>query len=197
MSDPLVRALDTTTWPDFAAIWERKSGLFSGCWCMHFHLGLDRPDEENRGFKERMVAEGVAHAALVYLDGLAVAWAEYGTPAELPNIHHRKQYDAELAASGATLPDFRITCIYVDQKHRRRGLGRVALDGAVHLIAQAGGGVVEGYPHDYTDRDPAKKINPSFIYNLTRKSYEEAGFTYVRPKGQGNCVMTRTVEPGR
>ena len=66
-----------------------------------------------------MVAEGVAHAALVYVDGLAVAWAEYGTPAELPNIHHRKQYDAETE----TLPDYRITCIYVDQKHRRAGAG--------------------------------------------------------------------------
>ena len=188
-----IKALGPATFPDFAAIWERKSGLFSGCWCIHFHLGLDRPDEDNRGFKERMVAEGVAHAALVYADGLAVAWAEYGTPEELPNIHHRKQYDAELAASGATPPDYRITCIYVDQKHRRQGLGRAALDGAVDLIAEAGGGVVEGYPHDYTDRDPAKKINPSFIYNLTRKSYEEAGFTYVRPKGQGNCVMTKAV----
>src|SRR3954470_19229020 len=196
MSDaPVVKALDESTWEDFAAIWERKSGLFSGCWCMHFHLGLDRPDEDNRGFKKRMVDEGVAHAALVYVDGLAVAWAEYGSPAELPNIHHRKQYDAELVASGASLPDYRITCIYVDQKQRRQGLGRAALEGAVDLIARAGGGVVEGYPHDYTDRDPAKKINPSFIYNLTRKSYEEAGFTYVRPKGQGNCVMRLEVAP--
>jgi GNAT superfamily N-acetyltransferase len=191
MPEPEVKALTVATWPDFAAIWQRKSGLFSGCWCIHFHLGLDRPDEDNRGFKERMVAEGVAHAALVYVDGQAVAWAEYGTPEELPNIHHRKQYDAETDA----LPDYRITCVYVDQEHRRSGLGRVALKGAVDLIARAGGGVVEGYPRDYTDRDPAKKINPSFIYNLTRHTYEEAGFTYVRPKGQGNCVMSRTVAP--
>ena len=33
-------------------------------------------------------------------------------------------------------------------------------------------------------------MSDSFLYNLTRKSYEEAGFTYVRPKGQQNCVMT-------
>ena len=69
-----------------------------------------------------MVAEGVAHAALVYDDGLAVAWAEYGTPEELPNIHHRKQYDAETAEQ-TVLPDYRITCIYVDQKHRKQGSG--------------------------------------------------------------------------
>ena len=191
MSDLTVRALDTTTCPDFAAIWERKSGLFSGCWCIHFHLGLDRPDEDNRGFKERMVAEGVAHAALVYVDGVAVAWAEYGTPCELPNIHHRKQYDAE----SVTRPDYRITCINVTRSHRKQGFGRLALRGAVELIARAGGGVVEGYPHDMATRDPAKKMSDSFLYNLTRKSYEDAGFTYIRPKGQQNCVMSKVVEP--
>ena len=62
-----------------------------------------------------MVEEGVAHAALVYVDGLAVAWAEYGTPEELPNIHHRKEYDETQGSP----PDFRITCLFVDRDHRR------------------------------------------------------------------------------
>src|SRR3954454_14300023 len=68
MGEPTVRALTSETWPDFAAIWERKSGLFSGCWCVHFHPDDELPGESNRDFKERMVAEGVAHAALVYVD---------------------------------------------------------------------------------------------------------------------------------
>ena len=188
MADHVIRALTPDTWPDFAAIWERKSGLFSGCWCCKFHPDAERPGESNRDFKERMVAEGVAHAALVYVDGLAVAWAEYGTPEELPDIHHRKQYDAETV----TPPDYRITCIYVDQKQRKAGLGLAALRGAVDLIARARGGVVEGYPQDTPERT---KMNPSFLYNLTRHSYEEAGFTYVRPKGLNHCVMTKVVEP--
>jgi len=197
MSELRVGALTPETWDDFAALVERNGGLFSGCWCTWFHHGV--PDgrgegESNRDFKHRMVLAGIAHAALVYEGDLAVAWAEFGRPDELPNIHHRKQYDAETAASGTGPPDYRITCINVDKKRRRTGLGLAALRGAVALIAQAGGGVVEGYPHDLTNRDPAKKINPSFLYNLTRHAYEEAGFTYVRPKGQGNCVMSRTVD---
>lgn len=192
MAELGIKALDTSTWDDFEALVERTSGLFSGCWCVHFHHGVADgrgEDEPNREFKRRMVEAGVAHAALVYDGDRAVAWAEYGTPCELPNIHHRKQYDAETR----TPPDYRITCVYVEKGRRRSGLGRVALEGAVDLIARAGGGVVEGYPHDLTDRDPVKKISASFIYNLTRHTYEEAGFTYLRPKGQGNCVMTRTV----
>jgi ribosomal protein S18 acetylase RimI-like enzyme len=194
MSGTTIRALSRETWADFAALVERNGGLFSGCWCTWFHHGV--PDgraegESNRDFKHRMVLAGVAHAALVYDADLAVAWAEFGRPDELPNIHHRKQYDAETVEP----PDYRITCINVDKKRRRRGLGLAALRGAVDLIAEAGGGVVEGYPHDMSLRDPTKKMNASFLYNLTRHAYEEAGFTYVRPKGQGNCVMRRTVEP--
>jgi GNAT superfamily N-acetyltransferase len=192
MSGPTIKALDSSTWDDFAALVERNTGLFSGCWCVHFHHGVPDgrgEDEPNRDFKRRMVEAGVAHAALVYDGPDAVAWAEYGTPCELPNIHHRKQYDAETV----TPPDYRITCINVAKSHRGKGLGRLALRGALDLIAQAGGGVVEGYPHDLSVRDPAKKMSASWLYNLTRHSYEEAGFTYLRPKGQGNCVMTKTV----
>ncbi|HCB03306.1 MAG TPA: GNAT family N-acetyltransferase [Nocardioides sp.] len=194
MADHEIKALSMETWPDFEAMVERSSGLFGGCWCVHFHHGVADgrgDDEPNRDFKRRMVEAGIAHAALVYDGADAVAWAEYGTPCELPNIHHRKQYDAE----SVDPPDYRITCINVTKSHRKQGYGRLALRGAVDLIAQAGGGVVEGYPHDMATRDPAKKMSDSFLYNLTRKTYEDAGFTYVRPKGQQNCVMTMVVKP--
>jgi ribosomal protein S18 acetylase RimI-like enzyme len=183
-----IKALDASTWDAFAAMVERNiTGLFSGCWCTWFYPQDRKPDEENRAYKERMVREGVASASLVFLDDLAVAWAQYGTPADLPNIHHRKQYEEGVVNP----PDYRITCIWVDKRHRRAGLAKAALRGAVELIAAAGGGLVEGYPQDTPDR---KKMNPSFLYNTTRHTYEEAGFTYDRPKGMNHCVMTRTVE---
>ncbi len=189
MDDYTVKALDASTWDGFAAMVERNSGLFSGCWCTWFHPQVREGEEPNRVYKERMVREGVAHAALVFAEGEAVAWAEYGAPEELPNIHHRKQYTEGLV----TPPDFRITCIYVDKRHRRGGLAAVALAGALDLIAQAGGGLVEGYPQDA----PGRKMNPSFLYNGTRHLYEVAGFTYDRAKGKNHCVMTKTVGPAR
>jgi hypothetical protein len=42
---------------------------------------------------------------LVFDGDEAVAWCEYGSPEELPNIYHRKQYEAELDR----LADYRIT----------------------------------------------------------------------------------------
>jgi len=40
-----------------------------------------------------------------------------------------------------------------------------------------------------------KKVSSSFLYNGTRRMYQATGFTYERPKGQKNCVMTRTIAP--
>jgi GNAT superfamily N-acetyltransferase len=183
----VVKPLTVDTWDAFARLVERHNGVFGGCWCTWFHTFHAEKTftaEGNRALKKRLVKEDRAHAALVFDGDEAVAWAQYGPPAELPNIHHRKQYEETLDK----LPDYRITCIFVDKKYRRKGVTAIALRGAIELIGQAGGGVVEGYPHDTTD---GKKV--SVLYNATRALYEEAGFDYLRPKGQRNCVMRRAV----
>ena len=180
--------LTPETWSMFDDLVQRHNGIFGGCWCTWFHP--DSPDrgpgaEGSRVEKRVYVEQGVAHAALLVDGDEAVAWAEYGTPEELPNIHHRKQYDAE----ADLVPDWRVTCIFVDKRYRRTGLAERALLGAVDLIAQAGGGVVEGYPHVPGE----KKMSSSFLYNGTRAMYERCGFEFVRPKGLKNTVMRRTV----
>jgi GNAT superfamily N-acetyltransferase len=165
---------------------ERHNGVFGGCWCTWFHTFHAEKTftaEGNRPLKKRLVEEGCAHAALVFDGAEAVAWCQYGPPEELPNIHHRKEYEAAVDRP----PDYRITCIFVDKKHRRQGVTAAALRGAVDLIAHAGGGVVEGYPHD----TGGQKV--SVLYNGTRSLYERAGFSYLRPKGKRNCVMRRVV----
>jgi hypothetical protein len=71
--------------------------------------------------------------------------------------------------------------LFVDKNYRRKGLTAVALQGALDLIAQAGGGVVEGYPHD------TEGVKVSVLYNSTRDVFERAGFTYLRPKARGTA----------
>jgi len=186
MGDFAVKALDADTWDAFARLAERHNGVFGGCWCTYFHTFHAEKTftaDGNRALKQRLVDEGRAHAALVFDADEAVAWCEYGTPEELPNIYHRKQYEAELDA----LPDYRITCMFVDKKYRRKGLTAVALRGALDLISKAGGGVVEGYPHD----NEGQKV--SVLYNGTRSLFEQVGFSYVRPKGTRNCVMRKEI----
>ncbi len=85
--------------------------------------------------------------------------------------------------------DYRLTCFFVDKKYRRTGVAAVALGGALGLVAQAGGGVVEAYPQD----TPGKKVSASLLYNGTRSLFEKAGFSYDRRKGKNHYVMRKIV----
>ena len=190
VSELVVRPLRAETWDAFADLAERHNGVWGGCWCTWFHTLHGEKTyeaENNRTLKQRLVAEGRAHAALVFDGDVAVGWCEYGSPHELPNINHRKEYEAAMESP----PDYRLTCFFIDRRYRRQGVSAVALRGALDLIAQAGGGVVETYPQD----TGGKKITASFLYNGTRSLFEQAGFTYLRPKGKNHCVMSKTVPP--
>jgi len=58
---------------------------------------------------------------------------------ELPNIHHRKDWERGVVH----IPDYRITCLFVDSRYRRQGMAAAAVRGALALIAAGGGGLVD------------------------------------------------------
>jgi GNAT superfamily N-acetyltransferase len=201
MVEYTIRPLSPDTWDGFAGLAERHNGCWcavhgscwaggGGCWRMRFQRSCTakRAGEGNRGRKERLVGEGRAHAARVFDGDVAVAWCQYGPPEELPDIYHRKEYQAGVGM----LPDYRLTCLFVDKNHRRRGVAGVALRGALDLIAQAGGGVVEAYPQD----TGGQEMPASSLYNGTRICFQQAGFSYDRRKGKYHSVMSKTVARG-
>ena len=106
------------------------------------------PSAERRGSaireaKEERVRTGRAHAALVLDEnGVAQGWCQYGSPEELPGIKHKREYDKDAPPR----PDWRITCIFVDKRHRGLGITRAGLEGALDQIARLGGGLVEAIP---------------------------------------------------
>lgn len=188
MTDRTIQPLTPTTWPAFEALVAKHNGIFGGCWCCWFHDDTEVDGKRalgGQGFKRRMVDEGIAHAALVLDGDRAIGWCEYGSPAELPHIYHRKEYD-ETTANPAP---YRITCFFVDRDHRRQGVATAALHGALDLIARGGGGLVEAFPMNGLE----KKTSSSFLYSGLRSTFEAAGFEYQRPIGTKRCVMTRLV----
>lgn len=78
-----------------------------------------------RAVKQERVLTGRAHAALVLAEyDAAQGWCQYGSAEELSNIKPRRVYDK----GAPPLPDWRITCFYVD---RGQGITRAALEGAL------------------------------------------------------------------
>ena len=187
MPDYSTRPLDAGTWPDFARLVEAHDGVFGGCWCMSFHpegVGRGRGAAQNRADKELWVRDGRAHAALVYDGGQCVGWCQFGEPDELPRIKNRRAYLDGLD----DLPDWRITCFFVDRARRRDGVATVALAGALDEITRLGGGTVESYPDDIGDRAWA-----SFLHNGTVAMFEHQGFERTRRIGKSRWVVRKVV----
>lgn len=188
MSDFVVKALDASTWEAFADLVECNGGIFGGCWCIGMHPEGDQAFESveaKRQLKHQKVVEGSAHAALVFEDDRCVGWAQFGSPDEIPRIKNRKAYDKEQTEA----PDWRIGCCYVGKGHRRKGVSTAALAGALGLIAQMGGGTVEGYP------EPAGDVPAGFLYHGVLSTFEANGFDRVRKIGKHRWVVGTTVEP--
>jgi GNAT superfamily N-acetyltransferase len=182
------RALDETTWPDYARLIESHNGVWGGCWCMAFHaagVGRTKTAAQNRSEKECRVREGRAHAALVYDGAACVGWCQFGPTDELPRIKRRRAYLDGLSA----LPDWRITCFFVDRAYRRRGVASIALAGALQEIARLGGGTVESYPEDIEGRS----VSSSFLHNGTVAMFESHGFERTRRLGKHHWVVTKVV----
>lgn len=184
-----VRALNASTWDAFAELVERNNGIFGGCWCIGFHPECGQRGIDHRAIKQDRVRTDRAHAALVFdEDGAAQGWCQYGSPEELPGIKHRREYDKD----APPLPDWRITCIYVDRKHRGQGIARTALEAALAEIARAGGGLVEAIPEVTFGREAQGR----FLFSGTVELFEDYGFKRVRQVGKHAWIVSKTVDRG-
>jgi GNAT superfamily N-acetyltransferase len=184
-----IRPLDASTWAAFAELVERNNGIFGGCWCMGYHREVSRTDAaRNRAGKQRRVQEGRAHAALVIdEDGSAQGWRQYGSPEELPGITHKREYDKDASPPA----DWRITCLFVDKKHRGQGIARAALEGALDQIAHLGGGRVEAISEVTAGREAQGR----FLFSATAEPFEQNSFTRIRQVGKHAWIVSRVIQP--
>ena len=150
--------------------------------------GTGQKGISHRAVKENRVLTDRAHAALVLDEnGLARGWCQYGSPEELPAIKHKREYDK----AAPPRPDWRITCFYVDPKHRGQGIARAALEGALGQIAQAGGGLVEAVSEVTAGRQAPGR----FLFSATVELFEQFGFTRNRRVGKHAWIVSRVVDP--
>jgi GNAT superfamily N-acetyltransferase len=186
MIDYKTKPLDVSTWQDFANVVEANNGVWGGCWCMWYHSkDHGGTPAEKRQTKERRVAQGLAHASLVFDGDKCVGWCQFGSPDELPCLHNARAY----LATNPTLPDWRITCFFSGKGYRGKGVAYAALTGAIKQIEKLGGGRVEGYPEDTEGR----KASPAFLFNGALSTFERLGFERSRLIGKHKWVVTRTI----
>ena len=179
------RPLDASTWGAFAELVERNNGIYGGCWCIVHHPEYERGVSDPRTLKRQLVHEGRARAALVLDDsGQAQGWCQYGRKDELV-LKHRREYDKQPPAAAA----WRVACVFVDRRHRRHGVARAAVEGALGQIASAGGGVVEAVSEVTVGREAQDR----FLFSGTVELFEELGFTRIRQVGRHAWIVSTPV----
>ena len=169
---------------------ETHNGVWGGCWCTWFHPASPEKRQSPAGQQKPEAPAG------------------RGRPgARRPGLRRRRSGGvvrvrhaggaAEHLSPGAVREgagpdcDYRLTCFFIDRNHRRQGVSAAALRGALDLIAQAGCGMVEGYPRD----NPGQEDLGVLPLERHPRPVREGGFEFVRSKGKYNCVMRTTVEP--
>lgn len=184
-----VGTLEPATWGAFADLVERNNGIYGGCWCIAFHTKYQRGVSDPRSLKEELVHTGQAHAALVFdEEGAAQGWCQYGSPDEL-DLRHGREYHKE----PPPVANWRITCIFVDKRHRGHGVARAALEGALAQIAAAGGGRVEAISETTVGREAQGR----FLFSATVELFEDLGFSRVRQVGKHAWIVTRIIDPAQ
>jgi hypothetical protein len=181
-----VRELGSATWPDFERVVEKHNGVWGGCWCVAFHLKRSEEKQwsgKHKALKEKLVRANKSHAALVYHGADVVGWCQFGPPLELPG---RMSGYGRLDVSP---PEWRITCFFVDRDHRKEGVSKTALQGALRIIASRGGGTVDGYPIDTR----GKPYSSSFLWGGTHSMFTEFGFRPLGALGTSKWIMRKMV----
>lgn len=182
-----IRPLDASTWDAFAELVQRNNGIYGGCWCIAYHSEYRRGVSDPRTLKEQLVRADRAHAALVFdEDGLAQGWCQYGTPDEL-QLKHGRAYEKDPPPRAR----WRITCIFVDKRHRGQGVARTALEGALAQIATTGGGLVEAISEVTSSREAQGR----FLFSATVELFEQYGFARRRPVGKHAWIVSREIAP--
>ena len=166
------RILTPETWSDFEAMFLRHKGVRGGCWCL-FHQVISSEfqileREERHSLQHERVAQGLATGAILYRDADIVGWGQFGRTTNLEQILRTRKLKAWVE-DGNQLPDWFVTCLFVDKAYRKQGLQKYALKSAIKAIEMLGGGLTAGLPFDFPG-------NGRPAYNGSIDLFEREGF---------------------
>jgi len=164
-----VRPLTPDLWPSLVDLFGEK-GACNGCWCMYWRIGpayRKRPRDLNKQDFVEIVENGPPPGLLAFDGDLAVGWCQL-TPRDglpwLDRARRLKRIDR--------VPVWSLSCFYVRKGHRRKGVTRALIAGAVDAAKRAKAPALEAYPLD-GDKSPS---STSTGYKTT---FARAGFKVV------------------
>ena len=147
----VIRPLTPSRWPDLVDLFGPERGANSGCWCMWPRISggefqaMSR-DQRKCAF-EAVVGQGPPPGLLLYEGSLAIGWVAVGPRKSVARFDTTKtsRLDHETRAAGDA---YAITCFYVRNGHRKRGLMKDLTAAAIEFARKKKARVLDVCPID-------------------------------------------------
>lgn len=183
------KKLGPETWSDFELLFDKHHGVHGGCWCMYHRLRAkdwqQMSPESRKNLHHSLTMSGDACGLIVYDHEKPVAWCQFGKPSQLLSYDFGRTYP-KIDLKEDERPDWRISCLFVDRDHRGQGLATIALEAALTVITQEGGGVVEAFPLK-------NKASHRPQYTGSLAMYEKHGFEIVQPLTSNTTFLRKKI----
>jgi GNAT superfamily N-acetyltransferase len=178
----VIKPVDTTNWVDFESLFQAKGGP-SYCWCMVWRMTKDELKQNTsacrKEFIKQRVLSGIPIGLLGYSKGEAIAWCSVA-----PRETHQR-----LGGDETIENVWSITCFYIKRDYRKRGLMKLLLKNAMNYAKENGAEYIEAYP--------VETSSPSYRFMGFVKTFEEAGFNYIKMAGTRRHVMVHKISAGQ
>ena len=175
-----VREVDAARWLDFERLFESRGGP-RWCWCRMWRRDTDgkmphsRPEMKQAML--RRVADGGRVGLLVYVEGEPAAWCSVAPRDTFVRLGGVEQPGEDPGAVWS------ITCFYVRNAFRHRGLTERLIEEAARHAREHGASVIEAYPVD--------PEAPSYRFCGFVPVFAAHGFSEVGRAGLRRHVMRR------
>lgn len=181
-----VKPLTAARWEDAARVFQ-SCGDARGCWCAFWRM--KRPQyragwgARNRAFLRRLVESGAPVGVLAYRGGEPVGFCGVAPRSKLSRLARSR-----VLAPVDDVPVWSINCFVVPPVHRRSGLMRPLIDGAVAYAAQRGAPAVEAYPFD-----PGRKMMSGEVFTGLLPAFLDCGFAEVARRSTIRPIVRRSL----
>lgn len=171
-----VRPATLDRWPDVETVFNgRGCSVARRCWCMYYRteartgFGLLRYADRNRADLKALAKKDPPPGLVAYRGGMPVGWISLG-----PREDFRKLANSPVMKPVDDARVWSIICFVVPSEHRRQGVARALLAGAIRYARKRGVRTLEAYPVD----KPGKCADESLWFG-PMSLYEAAGFREV------------------
>lgn len=156
------------------------------CWCQYFlaekRYDTQPPSANRAALRRQISASAVPLGVLGYApDGEAIGWCGVAPRSRYPRLKSARVAQATSDEDGL----WAVTCFVVRVGHRRQGVGKALINGAIDLARRHGARTVEAYPVDTA----VKKSSSAGLYVGALSLFERAGFTEVARPTPSRAVV--------